>query len=96
MILVITRMKVIPGKRFELLQTFASLSGFIRMEGDTNATTSVKVSRMKIDSFFLNNGIPWKTLWHTRSRSISIAECSRGQQCVFLLMLVLKFRHLLN
>jgi quinol monooxygenase YgiN len=32
MILVITRMQVIPEKRFELLQMFASLSGCIRME----------------------------------------------------------------
>jgi hypothetical protein len=62
MILVIIRMKALSEKRMELSQTIASLSGSIRGRKDAGAATFAKAWSMKMNSFFLRNGIPRRTL----------------------------------
>lgn len=62
MTLLIIRMNVLSEKSKELSQTISSLSLSTRIRRDVSVVTSVRVSRMKTDSFFLKNGIPRKIL----------------------------------
>ena len=62
MILVTVRMKVLAEKRLGLSQTIALPIGFLRTEKGCGPATFTGVWRMKMNSVFLKNGIPGRTL----------------------------------